>query len=113
MPAVMLEACGDASGAVDGLADSVAEVLLEVSETVLPERLDVPWLVDVETRAEVVTAGELPDEAVKDPAEAEEDTVVVVEVLPEVLTLVVEDPVVLDGELVVDDKAPIPTHQYI
>jgi len=75
IPVVMLEACEDVSEAVDDLADSVAEVMLEVLETVLPERLDVPWLVEVETRAEVVTVAELPDGAVEEPAEAEDDTV--------------------------------------
>lgn len=113
IPVVVLEACEDVSVAVDDLADFVAEVLLEASETVLLERLEVPWLVEAETRAEVVTAEELSDEAIEELAEAEDDTVVVVEVPPEELALVMEDTVVRGRELVVDANTPIPTCQYI
>jgi hypothetical protein len=54
-------------------------VILEVLRAVLSERLDVPCLVEVETRAGVFTSKGLLDRAAKEPAEADDCTVVAAE----------------------------------
>jgi hypothetical protein len=69
---------------------------------VLSDRLDVPWLVEVETTAGVVTSEGLTDRAAEKPAEAVDDTVVAVEELTNELSLVAEDVVVQADDICQD-----------